>query len=67
MTQDTLVVTPPEAARLLGLGRTTVYKLIRSGDLKAIRVGRSVRVPREAIPEFIERKLAERREEGAAL
>lgn len=63
---EALLLKPPDAAKLLGLSRTTVYRLIESRELQSIKVGRCLRVPREAIPEFIERKLAERREEGAA-
>lgn len=66
MTTEALLLKPPDAAKLLGLSRTTVYRLIESRELQSIKVGRTLRVPREAIPEFIERKLAERREAGAA-
>ncbi len=59
MTSAPLLLKPPEAARLLSVSRTTVYELAKSGQLKSIRVGRSVRIPESAIAEFIESKLAE--------
>jgi excisionase family DNA binding protein len=34
--------TAPEAAQLLGVGRSTVYELIARGDVPATRVGRRV-------------------------
>ena len=50
-----------EAARVLGLGRTKVYALIRDGELPLIKIGRSARLSRVAIREFVERKEAEAR------
>jgi excisionase family DNA binding protein len=38
-TPSTEYVTPAEAADLLRLSRETVYRLVRRGDLRAIRVG----------------------------
>lgn len=44
----------PEAARLLGIGRTTAYELIAAGELEVIHIGRSARVPVDAIDEFVD-------------
>lgn len=38
-----------EAARALGVGRTTLYKLIRSGDIRPVKVRGRVLVPRAQI------------------
>jgi excisionase family DNA binding protein len=43
------------------LGRTTVYALIRSGELPVVRIGRAVRIPRPALECWIEA----RTEQGA--
>lgn len=43
-----------EVAALLNLGRSTVFELIARGDIPSIRVGRSVRVPRDRLQEWIE-------------
>lgn len=40
-------------ARLTGTNVGTVYRLIRQGDLRAVRVGRLVRIPESAVTEFI--------------
>lgn len=45
---------PEEAARLLGCGRTRVFALIGSGDLRSVKLGKSRRIPRSAIDAFIE-------------
>jgi excisionase family DNA binding protein len=34
-----------EAAMILRVSKQTVYRLVRAGDLEAVRVGRSVRIP----------------------
>jgi excisionase family DNA binding protein len=44
-----LVVTLDEAAEVLGLGRSTVYELHRTGRLRAVRVGRLLRFPAAAV------------------
>ncbi|WP_340559407.1 excisionase family DNA-binding protein [Streptomyces sp. GSL17-111] len=49
------LLTVEEAARRLGIGRTVCYRLIGSGDLESVTVGRLRRVPAEAIPEYVAR------------
>jgi excisionase family DNA binding protein len=48
-----LLVRPEEAAQVLGIGRTKVYELIRSGALRSVRVGGLRRVPVAALDEFV--------------
>jgi len=48
-----LAHTIPEAAALLGVGRTTVYELIRAGELPSIRIRSGRRVTRAAIDAFL--------------
>jgi len=56
-TSDTLTVSPHEAAARLGLGRGTIYRLLRAGRLPAVKVGRR---PHYRIPvAALERVLAE--------
>mgnify|MGYP000382272095 CR=1 FL=1 len=43
---DTLI-TPEEVADMLGCGMNTTYKLLKSGKIKAMRIGRSWKIPRE--------------------
>ena len=53
---ELLAFTPAQVAEKLGLGRTTVYQLLSSGRLPAIRIGRSVRVPAGALHEFLSKQ-----------
>lgn len=38
---------------LLSIGRNTAYELVRSGRIRSIRIGKSYRIPREALAEFL--------------
>jgi excisionase family DNA binding protein len=35
---EPIMVSVPQAAKLLGLGRSTTWKLVRSGELPSVRV-----------------------------
>lgn len=43
----------PEIAKYLGVDRNTVYDLVKTGDLHAIRVGRFVQIPAAALADFV--------------
>ena len=46
----------PEAERYSGLSHTTIWRYVGSGDLKAARVGRSVRIHLPSLQAFMEQK-----------
>lgn len=52
---NTRLLTVPQAADVLSIGRTKLYQLIQQGELAAVHIGRSVRVPVTAIEEFTAR------------
>ena len=37
----------------LGIGRTKAYELINSGDIKSIKVGKSIKIPKIALLDYI--------------
>lgn len=43
------ILTVEEAAALLRLKRSTAYELVRRGQIPSFRVGRFIRVPRDAL------------------
>jgi excisionase family DNA binding protein len=49
-----LLITVAEAARRVGLGRTTVYQLIQAGAFPHKRIGRCLRVPAKALEKWAE-------------
>ena len=54
MTAESLTVSVPEAARLLGIGKTLAYQAARRGDLPVIRIGRRVVVNRARLLALID-------------
>lgn len=53
-TPSQLLVTIEEAGKLLCLSRSSVYRLIDSGDIEAVHIGRAVRVPVTALAVFVD-------------
>ena len=47
---------PITVAKMLEVSRLTVYRWIKSGKLKAVKVGGSVRIREEDLREFIKEK-----------
>ncbi|MCM3884804.1 helix-turn-helix domain-containing protein [Frankia sp. R82] len=50
-----LLLTPTEAADLLGVSRSTVYELLNSGDIESVHIGRARRIPSAALLAFVNR------------
>jgi excisionase family DNA binding protein len=50
-----LLLTIPEAAQRIGLGRSKLYELIQSGEVPVVRIGRAVRISTERLREWAER------------
>ncbi|MEV8638762.1 helix-turn-helix domain-containing protein [Streptosporangium sp. NPDC051023] len=51
---DDLVITVDEAAKKLRISRWTLYSLIRSNQLKTIKIGRRRLVPVDALAECVD-------------
>jgi excisionase family DNA binding protein len=47
------ILTVEEMMEALYIGRNYAYKLLNSGEIKGFRIGRSWRIPRRSIEEFI--------------
>ncbi|MDQ1710636.1 MAG: hypothetical protein QOE45_86 [Frankiaceae bacterium] len=46
-------LTVAEVAKLMRVSKMTVYRLVHSGDLPAVQIGRSFRVPEQAVHEYL--------------
>ena len=46
-------LTVAEVATLMRVSKMTVYRLVHSGELTAVRVGRSFRVPEQAVQDYL--------------
>lgn len=54
-TAQVLAVSPNEAARLCGIGRTTLYAALSSGELKSVQIGTRRLIRVDAIREWLSR------------
>ena len=48
-----LVLRVEDLSRALGIGRNTAYALVRSGQIRSIRIGRQLRIPRDELQRFL--------------
>ena len=46
-------LTVAEVAKLMRVSKMTVYRLVHSGELTAVQIGRSFRVPEQAVHEYL--------------
>jgi len=53
------MLTVEQAAETLGIGRTTMFALVKSGDIESVRIGRLRRVPADAIDAYFAKLQAE--------
>ena len=48
------LITVSETAKILGIGRTKAYELVRTNALPVVRLGKSIRVPKAALLRYID-------------
>lgn len=54
---ESILLRVPEVALRLGLGRSTIYGLIASGELMSVRVGRARRVPAASVDAWVRQRV----------
>ena len=52
---ERLLLSPEEAAEVLGVGRSRIYDLMRKRELVSVRIGKCRRVPVAALKAYVER------------
>ncbi len=55
-TRQALLLRIPDAAALLSVGRTTLYKLINQDELAVVHIGRAARIPIAEVHAFVTRQ-----------
>ncbi len=38
---------------ILGIGRNTAYELVRSGQIRSVKIGRQIRIPKQEVFAFL--------------
>ena len=49
------VMTVEDLMEYLYIGKNSAYKLLQSGKIKALKIGRIYRIPRQAVVEYLEK------------
>lgn len=52
-------LTVAEVASMMRVSKMTVYRLVHSGELSAVKVGRSYRVPENAVHAYLQAAFVE--------
>ena len=55
-TPQSRTYTVNDIAAILGIGRTTAYKLANSGKFKTIRIGNMIRISRKSFEDWLKMK-----------
>ncbi len=50
---ESLIYKPEDLMPLLSLSRNTVYELLRSGQIRSVKVGKCYLIPKAAVSEFL--------------
>ena len=48
--------TVEEIAKLLSIGRTTAYALVKEGHFKTVRIGSAIRISKQSFDEWLDRQ-----------
>ena len=48
------IMTVADLCEALGIGKNTAYKLLKSGEIKSIRIGRIYKIPKQCVEKYIQ-------------
>ena len=54
--KDTLLLTVPQLAKQLQIGRDTAYSLCHVKDFPAVRIGRTIRINSESLQKWLDKQ-----------
>lgn len=61
-----LLYKPEAAASALGIGRSKFFELVAAGEIETVQIGRSRRIPAEALTTYVDRLRADRPQRAGA-
>lgn len=50
------ILAAKDLREILGIGRAGVYKLLEAGEIQSFKVGRTYKIPKKAVIDFVERQ-----------
>lgn len=48
-----LVLSVIETGKVLGIGKNSAYELVRCGKIRSVRIGHQIRIPKDALIDFL--------------
>lgn len=60
-----MLLTISEAAVRMSVGRSTLYKLVMSGEIPSIKIGKARRIPLTALQDYVSKLVEEGGEDAA--
>lgn len=48
------VLTPRELKEILRIGFNSIYKLLKKGDIKSLKIGNKIIIPKTAVLEYLQ-------------
>ena len=48
------VLTPYDVLKILNIGRSKMYQMLKNGSIRGIRIGRQHRIPKKILIEYLE-------------
>ena len=57
--KESKYITIPALAKMLGISRIAVFKKVKQGEIKAIRIGRNYAIPRRGLDSLLGKTLGE--------
>jgi excisionase family DNA binding protein len=60
---EKLVVSPEEGCEVIGVKRSTIFSLMKTGQIRSVKIGRLRRIPVVELEAFLARQVAAQNEE----
>ena len=48
------ILTVEELCEVLRIGKNTAYKLLKSGEIKSIKIGKVYKIPKKSVKKYLE-------------
>lgn len=57
MTDNNEIMKFEEVMEYLNIGKSTLYKLLRSGEITSFKIGKVWKIPRKSVEDYIKKKI----------
>ncbi len=58
MTENNEIMKFEEVMEYLNIGKSTLYNLLRNGEIKSFKIGKVCKIPRSSIEEYIRKSMS---------